>query len=438
MERETSREYVAAARALLAPRRGLQLPVPAYQGRSLPNATSTVVRALGKEVEDDPRLLPPLEDDLDPFQGRRAEGPIVLFLIDGLGGVERQGQGLAPPSDLPTTWEDRIRPITSVFPTTTTVALTSLSTAEPPALHGIVGHRVYLPLFGNVTEILRMAPTGVGRTDDLAKRDWVPSMVSGVPSIFRRGVPGMALSRAEFQGSAFTRLLYDGAEYTPFHTAADCAHELARLLGQRRPPRLVFAYWDELDAVEHLHGPRSEFSSFEAGQVDRILRAAARQLDHRTADRVTVLLTSDHGQVTTTRSAEVAIHRAPEVVRHLLRPPGGDRRVGFFAARPGHVEALRHALTDCLPPGHRILEVSRAIEGGLFGPPPFHPELETRLGDLLAFLPSPSALAYRIPGAPEKLEHRVGAHGGLEPPELVVPLVAGRLAELTASPSHRP
>jgi hypothetical protein len=72
----------------------------------------------------------------------------------------------------------------------------------------------------------------------------------------------------------------------------------------------------------------------------------------------------------------------------------------------------------------------RAIDAGLFGPPPFHPELSERLGDLLVLVPSPAGITYRIPGAPARTRYLIGAHGGLEPEELLVPLVAGPLSEL--------
>jgi len=427
-------DLVREVESLLLPHPGLGVPIPAYGGRSIPNVTSSAVRALGRDVAGEPGLLPPLVDPLDPFEGRRAEGPIVVLLVDGLGWGPPTGLG-ARPEEVPLAWRPHLRPITTVFPTTTTVALTSLSTAESPSRHGVVGHRLFLPAFGSVVELLRMSPLGVGPSEAIVGPEWSPSLISAVPTVFRRGVPGTALSRDRFAPEGFTRLIYDGAAYTGYTTAADFAHLLAELLGRPEPPPLVFAYWDELDTVQHVRGPRPEFAAFEADQVARILAAARRSLGPERARRTTVLLTSDHGQVTTERAAEVAIDREPSILAHLAHPPTGDRRAGFFAARPGHVEALSEALAERLPPGRRVLSMPRALEAGLFGPPPFHPEIAERLGDLLVLVPSPAGLTYRVPGSPPRLRYTVGAHGGLEPAELVVPLVTGTLAELGAGPS---
>jgi len=423
-----------ALASLLAPHPKLGVPVPAYEARSLPNVTHSVARALGREVSGDPPILPPLADDLDPFEGRRAEGPIVVLLVDGLGWSALTEPTSSLEDGIPAAWSERLRPITTVFPTTTTVALTSLSTAEPPSRHGVVGHRMFLPSYGVVAELLRMSPIGVASPDALVNSEWSPSMVSGVPSVFRRGLPALALSRDRFEGTGFTRMIYDGASFTGFSTAADFAHLLAEALGRADPPDLVFAYWDELDLVQHLRGPRPEFTRFEVAQVHRILAAAARRLDARTAGRTTVVMTSDHGQVPTDPKDEVAIDASPTILPHLLRPPTGDRRAGFFTARPGHLEALTGALEARLPIGHRIVSMPTAISAGLFGPPPYHPELTERLGDLLVLVPSPAGLTYRLPGAPARAHFLAGAHGGLEPAELIVPLLAGSLSDLGGGP----
>lgn len=396
----------------------------------MPNLSSSVVRALGHELRGEPRVAAPLAPDLDPFAGDPAEGPVVVLLVDGLGWRESDHSHVPSSEVYPAAWSGRARPITTVFPTTTTVALTSLTSAQPPSRNGVVGHRIYLPTFGVVAEVLRMAPNGVGTIDALAGPGWVPAMVSGSPSIFRLGVPGVALSRDRFESSAFTRMVYDGATYVGFSTASDLAYHLRELLGRAEPPSLIFAYWDDLDTIQHLHGPSPDFDAFESRHIHAILAAARQRLDPKLARRTTVIVTSDHGQVPADPHHEFAIDARPEIVEHLARPPTGDRRVGFLTARPGHLQALTSAVEAALPSGHRILPMPIALEAGLFGPPPYHPELSERLGDLLVLVPSPACLTYRLPGAAPRGRFLLGAHGGLDPAELVVPLVAGPLSKL--------
>jgi hypothetical protein len=304
-----------------------------------------------------------------------------------------------------------------------------------------VGHRVFLPRFDTVVEVLRMSPLGVAAAETLVGPDWSPGLLSIVPSIFRRGIRGVAVSRDQFEGTGFTRLIYDGAEFVGYFTESDLALSLARVLSRPEPPPLVFAYWDDLDLAHHLRGPQHEFVDLELRRVESVLSYVARQLGPALARRTTVLVTGDHGQVPMETDRQLVVDREPSLLDHMSRPPAGDRRAAYFAARPGHLSALREALETRLPAGGHLIDMPVAVEAGLFGPPPFHPELAERLGDLLLLMPSPGGVSYAVPGARPRRHPMRGAHGGLEPEELFVPLVRAPLSELvvgSSRPAHLP
>ena len=406
------------------------VPIPAYRGRSLGNLTSSLYAALSSGREGDSPPLPPLDGDLDPFGGGRPTGPVVVLLLDGLGWTALLGSAERTPGGVASRWVPQARPLTSVFPTTTTVALTSLSTGAAPGQHGVLGHRLYLPRFGTVVEILRMSPVGVAAPETLIGPDWSPSAVSGVPSIFRRGIPAVALSRERFEGTGFTRLIYDGATFVAYSTGSDLALSLVEILSRDDPPSLVLAYRDDLDVVQHLRGTRPELVDLELERADAILSFVARHVKPDLADRTHVIVTGDHGQVPLAADRQLAVDREPTLLSHLSRPPSGDRRAAYFVARPGHLAALRETLEARLPRGGRLLDMPAAVEAGLFGPPPFHPELSERIGDLLLLLPSPGGVSYSVPGARSRPHRMIATHGGLEPAELLVPLISGILSEL--------
>lgn len=422
---------------LAAPVPPLNLPVPAYGGRSIANLPATFWTAIRGEPPSGPAgMVPGLAPDRDPFRGRRAEGPIVLLVVDGFGWpafAEWAGRSAAGPA-----WEGHARPVTTVFPTTTAAALTSLSTGAAPGTHGLVGYRQYLPRFGVVADLLRMSPVGVDGAELLVHSGFRPRLVSGVPSVFRRGLGGVAVSRDRFARSGFTRILYDGARYVPYATAADLAWELTRLLSAPRPPPLVYAYWDELDTIQHLRGPgEASLFDLEMDHVAELVGYVAAHLPAARARTTTLCVTGDHGQVPSGLERQIRIDRIPAVAREMAHPLAGDRRAGFFAARPGRRAALAQALARVLPPKSRLVPMDAAVAGGLFGPPPYHPELPARLGDLLALPPAPWGLRDLSPGAPAPARHLYGAHGGLDPAELVVPLVSGPLAAFARRPGRR-
>jgi len=426
-------ERLAEVRELLNPDARLGVPIPAFGGRSLANLAASLARTLAPPGTEPPPL-PRLAPGLDPIGGGTPDGPVVVLLVDGLGWLALASSAARIPDGTAARWLARARPLTSVFPTTTTVALTSLSTGAAPGQHGVVGHRVYLPSFDAVVEVLRMSPLGVPAAETLVGPDWSPSRVSGMPSIFRRGVPAVAVSRNRYDGSGFTRLLYDGAAFLPYATASDFALGLRDVLARPDPPALVFAYWDDLDVGQHLRGPLPELVDLELERTDALITFVARQLDPERARRTRWVITGDHGQVPMAPDRQLVADRDPELLGHLARAPSGDRRATFFAARPGHLEALRETLDARRGPGSHLLEMPRALERGLFGPGPHHPELAERLGDYLLLSPSPGGVVYTAPGS--RGHPMRGAHGGLEPEELLVPLISGTLSDL-AAPSSR-
>lgn len=420
----------------MRPRPGIGTPVPAYHGRSLGNLASSLWATLARGGEEGSPPLPPLDSTVDPFHGKRAEGPVVLLIVDGLGWRAFTEFARRDPGSVAARWLPHSEPLTSVFPTTTAVVLTTLATGAAPAQHGVVGHRVFLPRFGTVVEVLRMSPIGVGPAETLVGPDWSPAMVSAVPSIYRRGVAGVALSEGRFEGTGFTRIIYDGATYVPYSTESDLALSLVEVLSRAEPPGLLVAYRDDLDLVQHLRGVRPELVELELERVDSILSFVARHLAPEVARRTRFLVTGDHGLVPMAADRQVVVDREPELLSLLSRPPSGDRRATFFAARPGRLAALREWLGTRLPTGGHLLEMNVAVEKGLFGPPPFHPELAERLGDLLLLLPSPGGTSYTTPGTRSRPHRMLAGHGGLEPEELLVPLVVGNLPELVPKPSR--
>ena len=67
-----------------------------------------------------------------------ASRQVVLFILDGLG----WHQFMERISGLPTLSQFTGGPITTVAPSTTAAALTSITTGVPPGEHGLVGYRI--------------------------------------------------------------------------------------------------------------------------------------------------------------------------------------------------------------------------------------------------------------------------------------------------------
>ena len=276
-----------------------------------------------------------------------------------------------------------------------------------------------------------MTPVGAGHRDLLIGPGWVPSDLTAAPALFRRGLRATAVTRDVFEGTGFTRLLYDGAEFVGYATATHLVHQLTHVLARPRPPRVVFLYWADLDTDPASRGAGLPVVRDGDGP-DRRPRGPCRRRTPGEGPRAPSRSRSPEtmGRSRADPSHSISVQREPSLLREMIRPLAGDRRAGFFAAREGRVGALTRALRLRLAEGTPVLGREVAAKIGVFGPRPFHPEFVERVGDVIAFVRSPESLTYLAPGAPPPKRFLTGAHGGVEADELLVPLITGTLDEL--------
>ncbi len=134
--------------------------------------------------------------------------------------------------------------ITTVAPSTTATALTSISTGLPPGEHGVMGYRIAVA--GEVLNVLRWATDGQD-----ARRRIVPSECCS-PTCRSTAQRPPVVTRAEFDGSGFTLAHLDQVRFTGYRTLGTLTSEIVRLAGAGEP--FVYAYYEGLDKVSHEYG----------------------------------------------------------------------------------------------------------------------------------------------------------------------------------------
>ena len=409
--------------------------LPSYDGRGLANLGATLCAQLGGWDHD---LLPPLADDVLPPTLRDGVTTLVLLLVDGLG-MHQLRRAIAA-GDVPTLArlvEDAERgsgslaPITSVFPSATMAALASVHTGLAPNRHGIVGWTVYLEEFGGVAEMARWGPVDKPGTSyqDPRRGGHDPVAFLGVPTVYsrlaRRGVRSYVVNPAEYRGSALSRMIFAGAQEVGYRSPSGLAVALERLLAEpAETPRLIYAYYPGLDLVSHLSGPRSAEHAAELAAFDFLLGRWLRRT--RRDGRTLCLLTADHGHVFTPPEGTLFIDQYPTLLRQLVAPPSGERRLLYLHARPGRLEAAREQVARLWGDAVEVRDSDAALAAGLFGPGEPSPVARRRIGDLLALARDDRQLTYGPqPGRPAR--KFAGNHGALDPDEMLVPLLAWRL-----------
>ena len=370
---------------------------PRYGGSSLADVLPAVLTALGVEGERPGPALAPTE---------RA----VVLLVDGLGTRALQEHHARAPYLSGLLGSTASAQISTVFPSTTPIALTSLGTGLTPGEHGITGLFVRLGS-GQLVNMLAMP----AETDLRA--------LQPRPTAFERAVAaGVAVTRAgpaAFDGQGLTEAGLRGGSYLAAETSAERA--AAAVASVSRPGRaLGYVYYGDLDAAGHRHGCRSEAWRAELARVDAWVRQVVDGLPPGT----TLVVTSDHGMLDVPRENWWDLATTPALAAGV-DAVSGDLRGAQVHVRPGTLPDVRAAWQQTLGDAFWVLDRDAAVDLGLYGPV-VRDEVRARLGDLLA-LARRDHVVVDSRHVPPFVLNLVGMHGGVTPDELEVPLLVHRV-----------
>ena len=399
---------------------------PKYDDQSILNIPASICHWMGiPEIDGGlltPEILSPLGNGI-----RR----VILILMDALALHRLQtwmDDGTAP------VWrsllgDGLLAPLTSISPSTTSSALTTLWTGCSPATHGILGYEVWLKEYGMVANMILHSPmTFRGDVGTLSKAGFEPEKFLPLPTLGphlrQHGITPYAFQHRSIANSGLSQMFQRETEIYGFSTPADLWVSLRQLIENKPHERqYIWTYWGEVDGLSHVYGPNdervmAEFSHFSTAFEQFFLN----QLSPTDRKDTLVILTADHGQIHTPLVANYALKNHPDIGKHVHITPTGEHRMGYFHLRSGREMAVRDYLQTHWPEGFTFVTQDEALAAGLFGPGEHHPGLRDRVGDLIAFAHEDAYLYWS-----DKKDFMLGRHGGLHQQEMLVPFLAARL-----------
>ena len=321
---------------------------------------------------------------------------VVLFVVDGLGWEQLRERA----DSAPTLSAMAGGPITTVAPSTTATALTSIVTGLTPGEHGLVGYR--LDVAGDVLNVLRWNTS----TGD-ARRTINPRTTQPFAPFLGEPVP--VVSKAELEGSAFTEAHLRGSRPCGWRAASSLPLIVGDLL--RAGERFVYAYYDGIDKIAHERG-LGAFYDAELRAADRLV---AEVID-RLPPGAMLVVTADHGQV---EVGDRLITPHADVLR-LTRHQSGEGRFRWLHAKPGAADDLLAAATAHHGDVAWVRSRSEMIQQGWFGPV-VSPPVAARYGDVGLVPHAPVAFHDPADNGPFPLVCR---HGSLTSAEMLVPMLS--------------
>jgi Type I phosphodiesterase / nucleotide pyrophosphatase len=376
------------ARTEAGPRAPLPL-VPDWDGPCLHRVVPSLLDQLRRPGID----LPPW------FPAPVAEASqIVLLVLDGLGAEQlRERARLAP-----TLISADGGSLTTVAPSTTACALTTLVTGRTPAEHGVVGYRVAVD--GDVMNVLQWSIRGRDARMRVPAAVFQPcESFPGAPA------PVPVVTRHDYGPTGFTAAHLGQVELHRWHTPAGLVTTVRDLVASRKP--FIYAYYEGIDRVAHAEGLGAYYDD-ELRAVDRLVADVLEVLPRGAV----LVVTADHGQVEVGDAVEVL---GPEIMDGITLI-SGEGRFRWLHVRPGAQDDVEAAAMARYGNAAWIRTRNEIIEDGWLGGVP-SAAVAARLGDvaLVPFAP----VAFLDPADTGELRLKA-RHGSLTAAEMLIPLLA--------------
>ena len=320
---------------------------------------------------------------------------VVLLLLDGLGWNQLQSHV----AQMPTLSSFSGGPITSIAPSTTATALTSLVTGLSPGEHGLIGYRV--DMGSTVMNVLRW-----GDENGDLRRTFPPETTQPCPPFLGLSVP--VLSKAELEGSGFTQAHLNGVKHMGWRASSSIPVLIRAALDAGE--QFVYAYYDGVDKIAHERG-FGDYYNAELRNADRLVEDIVSVLPPDTV----LLVTADHGQV---HVGDNTIIPSASVMAHVARQ-SGEGRFRWMHAQRGREGALRDAAMEYSDVAW-VVTKEQVLDEQWFGPRVSDP-VARRMGDIALAAHANVSFEEPLDGGAFDLVCR---HGSLTADEMLVPLLA--------------
>jgi len=392
---------------------------PAYEGYSLINLPASVCGWLGQ-----PGLGAPPLDTVYTASLRDRYQHVVVVLVDGLGlslfqrFLEQHPWQQWLPNSI-------LAPLTSITPSTTSSALTSIWTGAPPSAHGILGYEMWLKEYGMIANMILHSPAAFnGDIGGLQRAGFSPQQFLPVPTLGRyladHEVGVFALQPNAIARSGLSTMLLDGVEVLSYRNLSDLWVTLDELLEQQRgKSTYAYVYWGDIDELSHRFGPQDERILLEFDTFSRAIHHFVLHRQKQSRGNTLLVMLADHGQISTPLNPHFEMRSHPALLQDLVMVPSGENRLPYFFLRPGREDHARDYIQRTWPGEFRMLPSETVLNAGLFGPGSPYARVYERLGDWVVF---PQGDAYFWWA--EKPNPLLGRHGGLSPNEMLVPFWA--------------
>lgn len=373
--------------------------LPNYE-HSILNTITSILKYYN--VETNHKSLEKLDKEL-----QKKYKNVVFMILDGMG-----EHILTPISPEGYFKQNELECVTSVYPSTTTAALTTYYSGKTPYETGWIAWSQYFKEYGRALDMLKHRESYKGEDIKGAKIDVFKEIVNYTP-IFEQ------IEKASPNVKAY--------ELEPTYTdkrakrsiRADNIDEIIEnieMLCENPGEKFILAYCDNPDGLLHKFGTDSIEVSDYIKETEQKIEKMCKELDEDTI----VIISADHGHKNIEKAYTMLDY--PEIQECLILPPSLESRTVAFWVKEDMRRQFEEKFNSVFGEEFLLMTKEEFLQKNLLGFGKKHPKIDDFIGNYIALSISSSIIrieTFWADGKPVKKS----THCGLTKEEMEVPVI---------------
>lgn len=376
-----------------------KIKLPDYQHCIL-NTITSILKYYN--VETNHSSLKNLDKELE-----RKYRNVVFIVLDGLG--EHILENVSPNSYFS---KNKIDCVTSVYPSTTTAALTTYYSGKPPYETGWIAWSQYFKEYGRAIDMLPHKESYLG--EDISKaRINVFDKIVNYKTIFDQieeaspKVKAYEIEPAYADRRSKRTIIADNSD-----EMIENIKDLCNLSGEK----FILAYSDNPDGLLHKYGTKSEEVKKFIKDVEEKIEKMCKNLPEDTI----VIISADHGHKDIEKVYTLLDY--PEIQECLFMPVSLESRVVGFWVKEGMEKIFEEGFNNIFKDEFLLMTKKEFLEKNFLGFGTKHPKIDDFLGNYIALSISSSIIKIETFLVEEKPVKK-STHCGLTDEEMLVPVI---------------
>ncbi len=371
--------------------------LPDYKGGSIVNLMSSIAKAFKSEHSyKELKLL--------PSKSLKKSKNIVLLVIDGMGYEYIKNITELKPYILGS--------ITSVFPPTTTSAISTFMTGNAPMQHALTGWTINFKEIGTIGNIFRFAPKYQGLPFSFFGID-IDDIIDQKPFLNKKNVEKYHIMFKEIIKTDYNIYLSKGYTKLGYNNLNGLFRQINKAVRSSDKRKYIYAYWYGLDMIKHELGTEHKETKKHFEDIKNNILSLIKKLKN-----TTLIITADHGLIDIPLNKVLYISKHPKLIECLSMPLCGEGRAAYCYVHPSKTKQFETYVKKNLKKYCTLHKSEELINKNYFGLFKQNPKLYDRIGDYVLI----SKEDHIIKNKPK--EYPLFAHhSGLSKKEMLVPLI---------------